>query len=1130
MQALSYMLFRTPKIINFCVICILAGSAYGQSGNWQLSNFNIEDGLPNNNVISINQDSLEYIWIGTENGLSRFNGIEFHNYQNIIGDTFSLPGNYVFRLSLDSKKRLFIGTSGGLCNYDARYDRFIRIAPLSGKAVRDIIEDNKGNIWVATEGNGLFKFSNDLKLIEQINKTEDENYLWKLFADDDNIWIGTLEGKLIKYESKSGKYSIIEEYGRNNGYISYIGKDNAGNLIVFADETGIAKLIPIEKAHYRIVRYPDLDYFKFNILKMPDGVFWLSHSNGITVFDPAKETFVNLQDSKGYEGLELQSGSPAVFIDKQNNIWMGRINNGLTLISNTYKQFNHYLNTEFQSSIVFNIMENLDQQLVAATFIGGIMVKDKENNAFTSTRKFNVFNESRIEANTVFKIFQYQKNKYFIATYRGLIVYDAYTEKSEYYYTRDGRKNTLNNNHVQDILQVNSNTYWLATNGGGINVFNTKTGKFSYIVQKNEQQPGSGLINNYCISLMKDHTGKIWIGTYNGLSCYDPLTNSFQTFLPDPHDANSLSNNWIYCIYEDTKYNIWIGTYNGLNLYNPEGNKFRHFDMKDGLANNVINAITEDNKKNLWISTGKGISKLSINDYSCKSYNKDDGLKILQFARGSIHKNKEGIIFMGGKGGILYFNPDQINQNPFLPTVRITGLKIFNKPVSPLSHPDILPQEIVTLNMIKIPHKQNVITFDFIAFNYINPQRNNYEYMLEGFDMTWQQIDNKHEVTYTNLDPGDYIFRVRASNNDGTWSTRGTRLRVIILPPWWRTIIFEIFSILFIAGVSVWFYSYKVKSLRKHKDHLENLVRIRTREIEDKNEKLIQQTQTLNATNVLLEDRQQYIESQAKELLENSENLKQINELLVEKQKMVTLQAENLKVTNHQLTILNATKDKFFSIIAHDLKNPFNSLLGFSEMLSSDFWNLTDEKRRQIAEVIHISSLRIYSLLENLLQWAGSQTGNISYNPEVLALEEVINTNFELIKNFFEEKGNSFIQKIPEHTVVFADRNMLNTIFRNLLGNAVKFTENGTITIEVKMHDQFQEVTIQDTGVGIPEEKLIRIFEIDKVRSTGGTRGEKGSGLGLIICREFVQRNGGEITVKSHVGKGTTFTFTIPCS
>jgi signal transduction histidine kinase len=243
---------------------------------------------------------------------------------------------------------------------------------------------------------------------------------------------------------------------------------------------------------------------------------------------------------------------------------------------------------------------------------------------------------------------------------------------------------------------------------------------------------------------------------------------------------------------------------------------------------------------------------------------------------------------------------------------------------------------------------------------------------------------------------------------------------------------------------------------------------------------------------------------------------------------MILLQGEDLKDSNKKLTILNATKDKFFSIIAHDLKNPFNSILGFSELLIEEFRELTEEKKLEFIRNIHYSSRRIYVLLENLLEWANTQTGNIRYHPEVIDLDEVLETNYALMRNKFDEKGIRFVKELPYDANFFADYNMISTVIRNLLANAIKFTETGEIKVSGRIKENHMEVSISDTGTGIPEKASAGIFEIDYRKSTSGTRSEKGSGLGLLICKEFVLKNGGEIFVRCEEGKGTTFTFTVP--
>jgi signal transduction histidine kinase len=353
---------------------------------------------------------------------------------------------------------------------------------------------------------------------------------------------------------------------------------------------------------------------------------------------------------------------------------------------------------------------------------------------------------------------------------------------------------------------------------------------------------------------------------------------------------------------------------------------------------------------------------------------------------------------------------------------------------------------------------------------------------MEGFETEWNNTDaSRRYVTYTNLDPGTYYFKVKATNNDGIWNENETSLRIIILPPWWATWWFRLIVFSFAASFLVFFYYSRMNRLKNQKILLEEQVAKKTSE-------------------------------------------------LMQKQEMILLQDENLVNTNKKLTQLNATKDKFFSIIAHDLKNPFNSILGFSELLIEEFKELTEEKKIEFIGAIHDSSRRIFVLLENLLEWASTQTGNIRIHPEVFDMNEVLDTNYALIRNKFEEKGIRFSKDLPEIAKVFADYNMISTVIRNLMGNAVKFTEKGEIRVTIKAIVNHLEVSISDSGIGIPEKMQAEIFEIDHKKSTAGTRGERGNGLGLLICKEFVQKNGGEISVTSAKGKGTTFTFTVPRS
>ena len=487
-----------------------------------------------------------------------------------------------------------------------------------------------------------------------------------------------------------------------------------------------------------------------------------------------------------------------------------------------------------------------------------------------------------------------------------------------------------------------------------------------------------------------------------------------------------------------------------------------------------------------------------------------DGLQGNQFIHGSYFKNKLGIMYFGGINGLNIFHPDSIQMNQFKPPVFLTDLLIFYKEVPINEEGSPLTQSITETEKITVTHKQSLITIKYTALNYICTEKNLYAYKLEGFDKDWNYVDSRREATFTNLNPGTYVFRVKASNNDGIWNEEGTSLKIVVLPPWWKTLVFKLSVVLFILVSTVSFYLYRIDRLKKQKVYLEKLVKKRTMEIEEKNAILTKQANELNETNTLLEERQQQIEEQTEKL---------------------EVKKEELESANIHLNELNSTKDKFFSIIAHDLKNPFNTIMGFAELLIMKFNKLSEEKKYKYSEVIYRSSKNIYDLLENLLQWSRTQTNKIAFEPSDFDIENLVQQNIALLNENIESKNISVKLGHSEKVSIYADRNMINTVIRNLLTNAIKFTDKGgQIIIDYKNKNGDVEFSIRDTGIGMTEKEISQIFRVDTNISKTGTDGETGTGLGLILCKEFIKKNGGSIWVESKSGEGSKFSFTVPAS
>ncbi len=492
-----------------------------------------------------------------------------------------------------------------------------------------------------------------------------------------------------------------------------------------------------------------------------------------------------------------------------------------------------------------------------------------------------------------------------------------------------------------------------------------------------------------------------------------------------------------------------------------------------------------------------------INPFTLETMNfyKDDGLFSDEFNRGSAYKNDINGLFFGSIKGVNIFNPDELKINRQIPHVVLSNFKLFYDDVLEYSPGSVLKKHISQSDTIVLKYKQNIITFEFTALNMIQPEKNQYAYMMEGFDSKWNKAGTKREATYTNLNPGKYTFRVKASNNDGIWNETGTSIFIRVKPPWYRTWLFYIITAFSVLGLFTLFFFVRTAQLRKQKDLLARKVKERTRELSEKNEELKAQAEDLNNTNALMEERQQLIEEQSQMLEEANDELKK----------------------------LNTSKDKFFSIIAHDLRGPFQNILGFSEILAESFENMDDMQKKEIAYNINISSKKVFNLLENLLKWAASQTKNISFKPKILNIEDIINESIHILSDVAKHKKIEIRYKKSVVHQVFADKEMVKTVIRNLLGNALKFTlSGGLVEIDVTETNHQACISVKDDGIGMDKKYLKNLFSIENMVSRPGTEDEKGSGLGLVLCKEFVEKNGGNLTVDSSKGKGSRFSFTLP--
>lgn len=1114
--------FCPYKIIFVTILFFELGFAHLLAVNDPLvfNNITTSSGLSEGNITFFHQDHEGFMWIGTSNGLNKYDGTNIWVYRKDQKDSTSLQSNYINIIFEDNENNLWIGTYRGLARYNRDQDNFERIFSSRNNGLfyyntKAICEKDSNTLWIGTY-NGCYAFNKKTyeltPYVNQYFKENQDQYFNIIFQDPDgSFWFSIFNSddgslgifklnqntqKINHYYTGHKEISLKENKVYNmfiddNGDI-WIGYHTMG-IDVFREGQGkISSYIsdsdnPNSLSNNRIL----------SMKKRADGNIIIgTNGGGLNIFDPVTGNFSIYLNSISERSI-LNNSVEKIYIGKDGMMWLGCWGGGISIFDRRFDKFSLY-NTEKledRTSLLNNITcfaQDSNDKLWIATDGWGIYHYDPENEIFKNFSQY-------LSSNKILAIETDTSNGLWAGTWgEGLLYFEINGDQLKLKRRYDVLSSDRPNSDSYFTLFIDKKgTLWVGSFGEGLWFFNSATQQFEKVNLYNINGDWIDWMSVHCIS--EDTKGYIWVATeLNGLFKVDPITLKSTLYVHDEEDSTSLINDNLNFVFEDSKKNLWIGfEEDGLGLFDRENNIFYNFNTKHGLPHNTITGILEGIDGSLWLSSLNGLSKV-VPDFSddqvkisCTNYSVYDGLQDRKFNRWAYFQSKSGLMYFGGTKGFNVFSPDNIPQNNDPPQVYLTDFLIFNKPVAINGSGSPLSKHISKTDKIVLKHNQSSITFKYTAVNFIFSERNQYAYYLEGFDadsLKWNHVGNSREATYTNLDPGEYIFRVKASNNDGVWNEKGASVIIEVLPPWWNTIWIRIMYVLTGIGILYAFIDYRISALKKQKVLLEQLV-------QDK-------TSDLSNANALLKEQQQNIIDQAEEL---------------------QVQKEFLEENNKELSISNATKDKFFSIVAHDLINPFSTVLGFSEMLTINAASMDRKKVMELSKLVHGSAERVFLLLENLLQWSRAQTGKIQVKKEEIDIIKIVEENIVLASEMANAKNIILTSKIPEKTIIVADRNLLDTVIRNLLTNAIKFTENGYVDIYLNSSNSSVELCVKDTGIGISPDHLKNIFNIDKTSSTKGTNGESGTGLGLLICKEFVELNDGKLKVESKLGEGSLF-------
>jgi signal transduction histidine kinase/CheY-like chemotaxis protein/ligand-binding sensor domain-containing protein len=1117
----------------FCCNKLYAQKLYGYQ-NVKFTHINTGDGLSQSTVTTILEDKYGFMWFGTEDGLNKYDGRRFTIYRKSLSDKTSLAGNSISALYEDKAGNLWIGTKEGLSRYNRTNDTFINYYSdpddantLTNTSINTIGEGDNGNIWVGTYINLNLLNPKTGKVIRykadgkpgSLSNTR----VTKILRDSSHrLWVATNKG-LNLYNPKTNKFATyyhnaLDKNSLNSDYVKTLADAGNGNLIIGTDDAGVDILNPSTGVFtHHVSKKGDVSSLSNNnvhiIAPTGAGNFWIGTEEGLNFYNTRSNLFATYKNSPADNTSLSGSSVRSVLVDNLGNLWVGAASAGISKYDKSLTLFKVYRylygdKRGLSAKEVTSFADAGNGNLWVGTDGGGLNLFDKKSNTFT----YYLYREkvkNGLSANNVLTLLKSKiGNRLWIGSYSGGLDLFDINKKTFTNFTKGSRANQLSDGRVFALMEDSKNNLWVATNGGGVNILDPSMKKITKL--RNDLNNEHTISNDVIRCFYEDKNGDVWIGTYNaGISIYHPATGKVTRL---NKDNSKLSNNIIFSIAGDKRGNIWVGTGSGLNKYIPGKKQFITYTTANGLANNNIYSIVEGDKDYMWLSTNMGLTRFDVAKGTFKNYTLKNGLQDHEFKLNSGFRSPSGDIYFGGVNGFNTFNPESVVENKNIPPVVITGFELFKKPVIAGAPNSPLTKSIIDTRNIKLNYKQSIFTFEFAALDYTVPEENKYAYTLEGFENDWNYIRNQPRATYTNLNPGEYTFRVKAANNDGVWNEKGIAIHIIITPPFWLTWWFKVLVAL--SGILALYaiYNYRIRNIKAQKLVLERQVNQRTQEVLKQAEDL----KTLNG-----------------ELINQTEELQTLNEELYEQR----LQEEKARADAEQARLdaeqANKAKSIFLATMSHEIRTPMNGVIGMAALLGET--KLSEEQHEYAETIIH-SGEALLNVINGILDFSKIESGKMDLDPHEFELRVCIEEVFDLFARKTAETNVDLIYQIDHRlpSLLIADGMRLRQILINLISNAIKFTHEGEVFLNVTLAAQAENTLdlafeVTDTGVGIPPEKLSQLFEAFTQVDSSITRKYGGTGLGLAISKRLIQLMGGSITVESEEHKGTTFKFTIKC-